>query len=209
MIKYIFLCFCLFFSSHLYAQNNLQPKNILIIGDSIGAGFGVAQDKSWSHLLQQRLTQKHYPYKVINASISGDTTSGGRKRLEKSLQVHQPDIVIIELGGNDGLRGLNLNQMQSNLANMIEQCQQKNIKVLLVGMQLPPNYGLSFTRRFSSIYQTLATDKKIPLVPFLLAGFANKPAFFQADQIHPNASAQIYILDNIWQKLEPLLNNRS
>ena len=184
---------------------NAINNTILVVGDSISAGYGLRQNESWVHLLQTRLDKNQYDYKVINASLSGDTTNGGRNRLERSLKQHQPDIVIIELGGNDGLRGFNLKNTKENLAHMIDLCQQNNHRVLLVGMQLPPNYGLTYTKRFSSIYHTLATEKKTALVAFLFKGIADKREHFQADQIHPNAGAQIYLLDNIWSKLKPML----
>jgi len=188
-------------------QTKPAIPNILIVGDSISAGFGLRQDQSWTQLLQTRINDMHYSYKVINASLSGDTTAGGSKRIQKSLEQHQPDIVIIELGANDGLRGFNLKQMQSNLAYMIDLCLNNNHQVLLVGMQLPPNYGPTYTKRFSSIYQTLATEKKIALVPFLFNGFANDRTLFQADQIHPNARAQTYLLDNVWLTLKTMLKH--
>ena len=182
-------------------------NNILIVGDSISAGYGLHQDESWVHLLQNRLDKNHYAYNVINASLSGDTTGGGKNRIEKSLKQHQPDIVIIELGANDGLRGFNLKKIKSNLAQMIDLCQKNNHRVLLVGMRLPPNYGPTYTKRFSDIYQTLATEKNTALLPFLFKGFADDMTLFQPDQIHPAANAQILLLDNIWSELKPMLNN--
>ena len=179
--------------------------NILVIGDSISAGFGLRKDTSWVNLLQKRIDIKRYPYNVINASISGDTTGGGSKRILKSLKNHQPALVIIELGGNDGLRGFSLKKIQKNLETMIDTSLSRGHKVLLIGMQLPPNYGLAYTKRFSHIYQTLAKNKKVSLVPFLFNGFAENSQHFQSDQIHPNEGAQILILNNIWPVLEPLL----
>ncbi len=180
-------------------------KHILVLGDSISSGYGLQQGESWVNLLQTRLNEQHFPYKVINASLTGDTTNGGSKRLGRSLKQHNPDIVIIELGGNDGLRGLSLNKMKDNLARMIDLSQKNNHQVLLVGMQLPPNYGHTYTKRFSNIYQTLATEKKTSLVPFIFEGVATRAEFFQADQIHPNADAQIHLLNNIWPTLRPML----
>lgn len=188
-----------------FADNKQAVPHILIVGDSISAGYGLRPGESWTNLLQTRLDNDQYSYKVINASLSGDTTGGGSKRIQQSLKKHQPAIVIIELGGNDGLRGFSLKKVQSNLARMIDLSQQENSRVLLVGIQLPPNYGRSYTKRFSRIYQTLATEKKTALVPFLLQGIADKPQYFQADQIHPNAAAQIYLLNNVWPVLKKML----
>lgn len=180
-------------------------RNILIFGDSISAGYGLKSNESWSHLLQNRLINQKYNYKVINASLSGDTTGGGKLRIENVLRKHQPDIVLIELGGNDGLRGLSLKTMKNNLSYMIDLSLKFKHQVLLVGMQLPPNYGKTYTKQFSNIYKNLATDKNISLVPFLLSGIAEDSSFFQNDQIHPNAKAQTYLLDNVWVELKPML----
>ncbi len=206
---FIILFFCIFlapFGVYSNTTNTHATKQILVFGDSISAGYGLRQGESWTALLQTRLDKKRYAYTVVNASLSGETTLGGKNRLEKALKQHQPDIVIIELGGNDGLRGFNLKNIQSNLAQMIELSQQKNHRVLLVGMQLPPNYGSKYTKQFSSIYQTLAMEKNTALVPFLFKGIANNRQFFQADGIHPNADAQHYLLDNVWEALKPMLS---
>ena len=157
-------------------------------------------------MLQNRLNDEKHPFNVVNASLSGDTTGGGRNRIDRALSQHNPAIVIIELGGNDGLRGLSLKTMKANLTYMIDASLKPDRKVLLVGMQLPPNYGPSYTRKFSAVYQTLANEKQISLLPFFFEGIAEDRAFFQSDQIHPNARAQSYLLDNVWKKLEPLLN---
>ena len=181
-------------------------SNIVVFGDSLSAGFGLQQEQSWVSLLQQHINQNQYDYNVINASISGDTTDGGLHRLNKTLTSHKPKIVILELGGNDGLRGLNLKTMHDNLATIIDECIAHNAKVLLIGMKLPPNYGIAYTARFAEIYQMLAKEKNIPLLPFLLTGFESDMSLFQADRIHPNATAQSIILKNVWTKLEPLLH---
>ena len=156
-------------------------------------------------LLQQRLIEKEYPYQTINASITGDTTSGGLQRIDNILANHKPAIVIIELGGNDGLRGLNLNAIKQNLLQIIEKCKKSNSRVLLVGMQLPPNYGLVYTNQFAKIFESLAIEENIALVPFMLKGIESNMQYFQKDGIHPTADAQIILLDNVWPMLEPLL----
>lgn len=187
----------------------LQPAHgapqILVLGDSLSAAYGMEQSAGWVSLLQKRLAEEGYPHRVINASISGETSSGALRRLARELDTHRPRIVIIELGGNDGLRGLPLRILESNLAAMITEIQRRNATPLLIGMRLPPNYGLMYTRRFSEIYNTLARRFKITLVPFLLSGLENDNVFFQSDGIHPTAPAQPAILDNVWPYLQRLL----
>ncbi|HFQ92200.1 MAG TPA: arylesterase, partial [Chromatiales bacterium] len=153
----------------------------------------------------QRLQREGYPHRVVNASISGETSSGALARLPRELDIHAPHIVLIELGGNDGLRGLSLETLEANLAAMIKMVLDRGAKPLLIGMRLPPNYGPTFTRRFAALFPALARRYDIPLVPFLLEGLATKRAFFQADGIHPNAAAQPLILDNVWSRLRELL----
>ena len=164
--------------------------------------------QGWVKLLEQRLQAEKAPRAVVNASISGDTTSGGRARLPALLSQHQPSIVILELGGNDALRGLALQSSQGNLDAMIKASQDAGAQVLLVGMQVPPNYGASYTEQFAQMFQGTANRHKLPLLPFLLAGFGDTPdamQWFQADRIHPNAQAQPLMLNNVWPKLKPLL----
>lgn len=180
-------------------------KTILIMGDSLSAGYGIAQNEAWPVLLSQRLKQQRLPYKVVNASISGETTAGGRSRLPAALQSHKPSVVIIELGANDGLRGLPANAMAANLQAMIDASRQAGAKVLLVGMRMPPNYGPDYTSRFENAFRDLAKANKTRLVPFMMEGFADKRNYFQQDGIHPVADAQPFILDTIWQELKPLL----
>jgi len=200
MIRIICFLYCCFLTQVVFASTN-----ILVIGDSISAGYGLQQNQSWVSLLQQRIDKKEYPYIVINASISGDTSDNGLLRIKTSLELHKPSIVVIELGGNDGLRGLSLKNMKKNLAEIIHLCQQKKSKVLLVGMNLPPNYGPAYTQRFSEIYVELAKEFNIPLVPFLLKGIESNLKYFQKDQIHPTAEAQKFLLNNVWEGLHPLL----
>ena len=178
---------------------------VLIVGDSISAGFGLDTSKGWVALLQQRLKQEGFDDKVVNASISGDTSAGGLARLPAALAEHKPDVVVIELGGNDGLRGQPPAQLQQNLASMIDQSKAGGAKVLLLGMQLPPNYGPRYTTAFAEVYGVLAKQKNVPLVPFFLDGVGGHPELMQADQLHPAVGAQGKLLENVWPTLKPLL----
>ncbi|HQQ70721.1 MAG TPA: arylesterase [Alicycliphilus sp.] len=181
---------------------------ILVVGDSLSAEYGLARGTGWVTLLQQRLEQDKIQATVINASISGDTTAGGRARLAALLKLHRPTHVVLELGSNDALRGLPLGNTQDNLAWMTEQAQAAGARVLLLGMQMPPNYGADYGRRFASLFETVARQHKAALVPFLLNGVADAPnatALFQPDRIHPRAEAQPRMLDNVWPELRKLL----
>ena len=184
---------------------NPSTQTIVVFGDSLSAGYGIGQNQDWVTLLQARLTQQKLPYQVVNASISGETTSGGLARFNEMLVTHKPSIVILELGANDGLRGLPVNEMRSNLNKMILQAKAAKAKVLLLGMKIPPNYGQKYSRYFSASYAILAKQHKIKLVPFLLDGVAGKPSLIQDDGLHPIATAQLTLLDNVWPKLEKLL----
>lgn len=186
----------------VHATPASQP--ILVLGDSLSAGFGIRQDAAWPALLQQRLSERHPDYSVINASISGETSSGGRSRIAEALARHRPAILILALGANDGLRGLPLAGMRENLAAIISLARKKKVPVLLIGMRLPPNYG-PYAEEFEQSFHGLARKTKTPLVPFLLDGVADQPALFQADGLHPTATAQARLLDNVWAGLEPLL----
>jgi acyl-CoA thioesterase-1 len=179
---------------------------ILVFGDSISAGYGLARvEQGWVALLQTRLKQQEYGYQVVNASVSGETTAGGLARLPRALTLHQPKIVILELGGNDGLRALPIAQMRANLVHMIDLSTAAGAQVLLLGMRMPPNYGPDFTEQFRLCYSDVARDKKLPLVPFLLNDIALSPNLMQADGIHPNELGQPQLLANIWPSLKPLL----
>jgi acyl-CoA thioesterase-1 len=178
---------------------------ILVVGDSISAGYGLPAGAGWTTLLQQRLATEHYPHRVVNASISGDTTAGARARLSGLLDVNRPAITVIELGGNDGLRGGNLDAMASNLDAMTVAAQKAGSRVLIVGIRLPPNYGADYVRRFAAIYGDVAAKRKTALVPFLFEGFGDDDAMFQPDRIHPVAAAQTKLLDNVWSALKPML----
>jgi acyl-CoA thioesterase-1 len=178
---------------------------LLVLGDSISAGYGLAAGTGWVSLLAQRLQAEGYRYTVINGSITGDTTAGGRARLPAFLKDNQPAIVIIELGGNDALRGGNLAATRANLDAMVTAAQDAKAKVLIVGMQLPPNYGPVYVRDFSALFVDVAKAKRVPLVPAFFAGFGEDLSLFQPDRIHPTAEAQAKLLDNVWPTLQPLL----
>ena len=178
---------------------------ILVFGDSLSASYGIPADSGWVSFLEQRIHQKKPGYRVVNASISGETTSGGRYRIEQVLAEHRPAVVILELGANDGLRGLPLDAAASNLNAMITACRNRKARVLLIGMRLPPNYGNAYAAKFQAIYQQAAQRHKIPLLPFLLEGFADNPELFQADGLHPTAAAQPLIMERVWKLLQPML----
>lgn len=178
---------------------------VLVVGDSISAALGLETSQGWVSLLQKRLDDEGFEHRVVNASISGDTSAGGASRLPALLGEHKPELVIIELGGNDGLRGQPPAQLQHNLAGMVEQSQKAGAKVLLLGMRLPPNYGKRYTDAFAQVYQDLASARQVPLVPFFLEGVGGVEGMMQADGIHPAASAQGKLLDNVWPTLKPLL----
>jgi acyl-CoA thioesterase-1 len=183
-----------------------EASVILVFGDSISAGYGLAHvEQGWVALLQTRLKQQEYGYQVVNASVSGESTAGGLARLPRALMLHQPKIVILELGGNDGLRALPISQMRANLVRMIDLSTAAGAEVLLLGMRIPPNYGPDYTEQFRLCYTEVARDKKLPLVPFLLNDIALSPNLMQADGIHPNELGQPLLMANIWPSLKPLL----
>lgn len=184
-------------------------RSILVYGDSLSAGFGIAVAESWPQLLGQRLRHNGSPWTVVNASISGETTAGGRSRFDAALTQFKPAVVIIALGANDGLRGLPVKAMRDNLAAMIAAAKQRKARVLLVGMRLPPNYGPDYTRDFEAAFRDLAKRQKVALLPFLLDPIAEDRNAFQADNLHPVASAQQKILDHVWDALKPLLGAAS
>ncbi len=200
MVRTLFLLLLLGSAPLLKAE-----LSVLVVGDSLSAGYGFAKHKGWVQLLQNRLDHNGYKYKVINASVSGITTHTAKSNLPSLLKKYAPGIVIIELGGNDGLRGLPLSAAKSNLNQMIRQCRKIAAQVLLIGMRLPPNYGKRYILTFENMYRQLAHKHQIPQVPFLLAGFANNLKWMQADGIHPKATAQPLMLDNVWPHLQPIL----
>jgi acyl-CoA thioesterase-1 len=181
---------------------------ILVFGDSLATGYGLPQEQGWVSLLAQRLHAEKFDYKVVNASISGETTLGGRNRINAALKAHRPAIVIVELGGNDGLRGSDPGTIRDNLDAISEACLRAHARVLLVGIRLPPNYGLPYAEKFQGIFSEVSRSRKLPLVPFLLDGFSDNRDLFQADGIHPSAAAQPLMLDTVWKELRPLLKRQ-
>jgi acyl-CoA thioesterase-1 len=188
----------------LWAQGAVAGT-LLVLGDSISAAFGLDTRQGWVSLLEQRLAAEGFAYQVVNASVSGDTSAGGLARLPTLLAEHRPQLVIVELGGNDGLRGQAPAQLQQNLAAMVQQSQKIGAKVLILGMQLPPNYGVRYTTAFAAVFPQVANQTGAALVPFLLEGVGGVPALMQDDGIHPGAAAQAQLLDNVWLSLKPLL----
>jgi len=182
-----------------------KPAVILVFGDSLSAEYGLPRNTGWVKLLSDRLAKEAPQYSVVNASISGETTSGGRTRLPQLLQQHRPAVVVLQLGANDGLRGLPLKSMGENLAAMIRSSRSAGARVLLIGVRIPPNYGREYSERFAGAFAQLARDEKVALVPFLLEGFAENLDYFQDDRIHPNERAQRRMLDTVWPQLAPLL----
>jgi acyl-CoA thioesterase-1 len=183
----------------------VTPRTVVVLGDSLSAGYGIKIQEGWVNLLARRITSEGYGYKVINASVSGETTQGGLARLPRILKLHEPAVVIIELGGNDGLRGLPLATSRENLRKSIELALAAKAKVVLVGMMIPPNYGPRYGQEFREMFTTLAASHPVTLVPFLLDRVALESGFMQDDGIHANAKGQPRMLENVWPKLEPLL----
>ncbi|MEE4361365.1 MAG: arylesterase [Pseudomonadales bacterium] len=182
-----------------------QDATILVLGDSISAAYGIEPEQGWVKLLEKRLAERSATVRVVNASVSGETTGGGLARLPDALSRNRPDVVIIELGGNDGLRGYPIARIRSNLATMVTLAQDSGARVLLVGMQIPPNYGARYTEAFHGTFAEIAERDAVALVPFLLDGVATDPALMQGDGIHPTAEAQPALLDNLWPALQTLL----
>ncbi len=200
MLKFISAGFFLLFSCAAQAAGN-----ILVVGDSLSAGYGLGPNQSWPSLLEKRLREQRLEYSVVNASISGDTTSGGRSRIGAALDQARPAVVIVALGGNDGLRGLPVNLMRDNLNAMLGDARARKARIVLAGMKLPPNYGIDYTQAFEQSYVDLARRHKAALVPFLLEGVVERRELFLPDNIHPVAEAQPIILENVWKVLRPLL----
>jgi acyl-CoA thioesterase-1 len=181
-----------------------DERTLLVFGDSLSAAYGLRAEQGWVPQLQERLTKQGYGYRVVNASVSGETTAGGRARLARALDTHQPELVILELGANDGLRGLPVKDARANLSAMIQEIQQRKADVLLAGILMPPNYG-RYASDFAAIYPELSKEHKVPLVPFLLEGTALDSRYTQSDGLHPNAAGQPVLLENVWKHLVPLL----
>jgi len=199
------LCAVLLAFLYLHPIHAAPAQTIVVLGDSLSAAYGIRVDEGWVSLLQKRLTSQGYGYRVVNASVSGETTAGGLARLPRALALHRPAIVILELGGNDGLRGLSLEQMHANLDSMIRKSRSAGASVLLAGMRVPPNYGPTYTQKFHALYADLAERHSVPLVPFLMEAVALDKNLMQADGIHPNARGQSLLLDEIWPVLKLLL----
>jgi acyl-CoA thioesterase-1 len=183
-------------------------RTVLVLGDSLSAGYGLKPAQGWVALLEQRLQAQGYGYRVVNASVSGETSGGGLQRLPRALELHRPAVVIVELGANDGLRGLNVTLTRDNLTQIVTTAKQSGAQVLLIGMRLPPNYGPRYTNDFMRMYREIATGANVGLVPFLLQSVALKPELMQADGLHPTAPAQPALLDTVWPYLKPLLKTR-
>ena len=201
------LCvFCLSCALNVSGWAAEDKLSLLVYGDSLSASYGIEEDQGWVNLLQIRLDAEQLAVEVINGSVSGETTTGGLARLPAMLDSYEPDIMILELGGNDGLRGLPVNLMRANLAEMIDLAQSAGAQVILTGIQIPPNYGPRYTLPFFNTYADLAKKKSLPLVPFLIEGIPQQPELMQNDGIHPRAEAQFMILDNVWPILKPQLD---
>ncbi|MCW5605850.1 MAG: arylesterase [Burkholderiales bacterium] len=181
---------------------------ILVYGDSLSAGYGLPREAGWASLLQKRLQDERLNYKVVNASISGETTLGGKNRIAGALTAHKPSVVILALGANDGLRGQSPETMRANLETIIQDSERSNARVLLVGMRMPPNYGAAYAEKFHATFGEIAKRRKLPFVPFLLDGFAENRELFQADGVHPTAQAQPLMLETVWKTLRPMLKKR-
>jgi len=178
---------------------------VLVMGDSLSAGYGIRADQGWVALLQRRLTDSGYGYRVVNASSSGETTGGGVTRLPRAIEKHRPAVVIIELGGNDGLRGLPVADIRANLTRMVQLSRRAGARVLLVGVRMPPNYGPTYTKSFDAVFGEVAKAERVPVVPFLIADVALDESMMQEDGIHPTAAAQPKLLERVWPVLQPLL----
>ncbi len=189
-----------------WVSNAAELPTILVYGDSLSAGYGIDPARGWVSLLDAKLRESGYAYRVLNASVSGETTAGGLARLPRALQTQRPALVILELGGNDGLRALPITTMRENLARMVRLCKDAGLPVLLLGMRMPSNYGPRFTTEFAAVYADLARQSGVALVPFFLEGIATRPELMQADGIHPNEQGQPLLLANVWPALQKLLS---
>lgn len=187
----------------------LAARTVMVFGDSLSAAYGLSSGEGWVSLLAARLAKARPPWEVVNASVSGETTAGGLSRLSGDLKRHHPSVVLIELGANDALRGQPVASMRANLRRMIALVRQARAQPVLVGIMIPPNYGIDYAREFRELYPALAREERVPLVPFLLDGVVGHAELFQPDQLHPTAAAQPRVLDNVWPTLEPLLGKRS
>jgi acyl-CoA thioesterase I len=187
---------------------NSAPATLLVVGDSLSAAYGLRQEEGWVALLQTRISQEKLDYNVVNASISGETTAGGASRLPALLERDHPALVLIALGGNDGLRGTPLATMRGQLETMLRICREHKVRAVLAGVEIPPNYGAAYTRDFSNAFAEVAKESGVPLIPSLLQGFGTRRELFQSDGMHPIASAEPLVLENVWRVLHPLLSKR-
>ncbi len=205
------LLLCVLFSvvlahNHTAFATNKTPASILVLGDSLSGAYGININEGWVALLQQQIISQGYDYKVINASVSGDTTRTGLSRIDSALKNHKPEIVIIALGGNDGLRGLAFSEIENSLSSIIESCKKDHVEILLVGVRMPPNYGTVYNNQFAELYQNLAQRYDIPLVPRMLNQVAEHRELMQQDGMHPKAEAQPQVMKNVWTGLQPILD---
>jgi acyl-CoA thioesterase-1 len=200
--KLTLLLVCLLAIVSTHADND---QTLMVYGDSLSAAYGIQESDGWVNLLSHKLTSENYPVQVVNASVSGETTTGGLSRLPSMLATYTPDVFILELGGNDGLRGIPLSNIRENLAEMVQLAQQSGAQVILAGIQIPPNYGPRYTEPFFQQFAEIAEEFDLPLVPFLIDGIPQQPGLMQNDGIHPVAEAQGMILDNVWPVLQPVL----
>lgn len=204
-MRKVWLSWCALLLLAASASAYSAPKTLLVVGDSLSAEYGIARGSGWVALLERKLAAQKLAASIVNASVSGETTSGGRTRMPALLAKHKPDVVVIELGANDGLRGLPVAAADANLRAMVAAAKQAGAAVLLVGMQIPPNYGRDYADKFSAMFGRISRDEKVALAPFMLDRVADKADLFQPDRLHPLASAHPLILDNIWPSLAPLL----
>jgi len=202
LVTIIFFCFSLPVQG---ADDDIG--SILIYGDSLSASYGMTEEEGWVALLEKKIQQENWPYQVINGSVSGETSTGGLERLPAMLDSYKPELVVLELGGNDGLRGLPIDLLKNNLRKMIELIHERGAKVLLAGIQIPPNYGPRYAGPFSELFYQIADEDKVELIPFLIDGIPQNPELMQDDGIHPKPEAQSIILENVWYHLLPMLEN--
>ncbi len=205
------LLLCVLFSvvlthNHTVFAANKTPARVLVLGDSLSGAYGININEGWVVLLQQHIISQGYDYKVINASVSGDTTRTGLSRIDSALKNHKPEIVIIALGGNDGLRGLAFSEIKNSLSSIIDSCKKDHVEILLVGVRMPPNYGTVYSEQFAELYHSLAQHYEIPLVPQMLNQVAGHRELMQQDGMHPKAEAQPQVMKNVWTGLQPILD---
>ena len=191
------------------APSLAAARTVMVFGDSLSAAYNLSTQQGWVHLIGERIDRSHLPWRVVNSSVTGETTAGGVRRLAGDLKRHKPSIVVLQLGANDALRGQPVAGMRSNLEQMIRLARRARAEPVLVGMMIPPNYGIDYAAQFRDMYPSIAARDRVPLVPFLLEGIADKPDMFQRDQLHPTAQAQPRIADNVWRVLEPLLKKKA